>query len=143
MTDIKIVYNPIESRTDILVNGKDIAVTSRLYKYRNTCLEYYIDIIIPEMVSYCNDDINLEVFSIKKYIENMQKKVKEYLRENPDIDIRFTGKECLGYRERLAKLENIQSNLVGIVSSDNLIYNLPIFIISLRLVQRQNLQLVE
>lgn len=108
MTEIVFKYNPIQVRADILVDGDEIAKTSNLYRYRNTPLEDWVDVLITELVDYSNDDnILIEIRSLQKYIDEINKAIRVYEKKHRHIDIEVRENPSTGYKGRLNKISQI------------------------------------
>ena len=108
MTEIVFKYNPIQVRADILVDGDEIAKTSNLYRYRNTPLEDWVDVLITELVDYSNDDnILIEIRSLQKYIDEINKAIRVYEKKHRHIDIEVRENPSIGYKGRLNKISQI------------------------------------
>lgn len=108
MTEIVFEYNPIQVRADIIIEGSKIAQTSNLYRYRNTPLEDWIDVLIPELVDYSNDDnIQIEIHSVQKYIDEINKAIRNYEKTHRHIDIEVIENPSTGYKGRLNKISQI------------------------------------
>ena len=108
MTEIVFEYNPIQIRAEIIIEGSEIAKTSNLYRYRNTPLEDWVDVLIPELVEYSNDDnIQIEIRSLQKYIDEINKAIRTYEKKHRHIDIEVIENPSTGYKGRLNKLSQI------------------------------------
>lgn len=108
MTEIVFEYNPIQVRAEIIIEGDEIAKTSNLYRYRNTPLEDWVDVLIPELVDYSNDDnIQIEIRSLQRYIDEINKAVRNYEKKHRHIDIEVIENPSTGYKGRLNKLSQI------------------------------------
>lgn len=108
MTEIVFEYNPIQVRAEIIIEGSEIAKTSNLYRYRNTPLEDWVDVLIPELVEYSNDDnIQIEIRSLQKYIDEINKAIRTYEKKHRHIDIEVIENPSTGYKGRLNKLSQI------------------------------------
>ncbi len=112
MTSVEIRYNPFKVKTEIKVDGNEIAKTSNLYRYRNTPLEDWIEVFIPELVEYCNDDeISLCIISVQKYIDDINDQIKVYSKKHRHVDIEVKENASTGYKGRLSKISQIQERL--------------------------------
>lgn len=112
MTEIMLKYNPIQIRADITIDGDEIAKTSNLYRYRNTPLEDWVDVLIPELVDYSNDDnIRIEICSLQKYIDEINKAIRVYEKKHRHVDIEVVENPSTGYKGRLNKLSQMIETL--------------------------------
>lgn len=112
MTRVEIKYNPFVIKTEIRINGEEIAQTSNLYRYRNTPFEDWIEIFIPELVKYCNDDeLTISIISIPKYIKDVMFQVDNYCSKHKEIDIEI--KECVkpDYASRVEKIRELKERI--------------------------------
>lgn len=134
MTEIVFKYNPIQVRADITIEGNEVAKTSNLYRYRNTPLEDWIDVMIPELVDYCNDDnIRIEIRSLQKYIDEINKAIRTYEKNHRHVDIEVSQTPSTGYKGRLNKIsqiiELVKEAEVDLTITDD--YPLDVFVVSM------------
>lgn len=105
MTNIELKYNPFTVRTEILVEGEEIAKSSNLYRLRNTPLEEWIEILLPEIVDYCNDDrIEIKFCGLQRHAEIVENIINSYLKKNRTTVVKFFSDIAKGYRGRLGEL---------------------------------------
>lgn len=107
MTNAILSYNPILMKSEFAINGEEIAKTSNLYRYRNTPIEDWIDVFIPELIEYCNDDkVSIEIRSLQKYIDDVKNKIDDYCKTHRVV-ITVLESPSIGYKGRINKIKNI------------------------------------
>lgn len=132
MTSVEIKYNPFKTKTDIYINDGEIAKTSNLYRYRNTPLEDWVDVLIPELVEYCNDDeISLRVCSIQKYIDDINDQIKAYSKKHRHVDIEVEECASTGYKGRLAKIYQIQESVTPTITLEESCPDIQVLVVSM------------
>lgn len=132
MTKAEIKYNPFKRKTEITINEDAIATTSDLYRYRNTPLEDWVDVLIPKLVEYCNDDdITLSIFSVQSYIDTIKDQVNDYSKKNRHVVIDVTEEASIGYKGRLSKIEHIEKEMSAAVSPNDATPDVQILVVSM------------
>lgn len=130
MTKIELRYNPFMVKTEIFVDEEEIAKTSSLYRLRNTPMEEWVEIFMPEIVDYCNDDrIEINFKGLQRHADILENAINSYMSKNRTMVVKFSCESSTGYRGRLGELarakEKLSSELGELENDENILEDFP------------------
>ncbi|MBI9013197.1 MAG: hypothetical protein JEZ08_13270 [Clostridiales bacterium] len=113
MTKVFIAYNPFKVQTTIIINDEAISSTSRLFRYRKTPMQDWVEVIVKDIVDHCNDDvIEITFKGLKFNYKQLETQVDQFSKVHRDIELNLIKELSKSQIGRIGELSTIIDELL-------------------------------